>query len=121
MSRAVADFSVSHNRMKLRVRVLPTVADVDAAYRGGRRRCDGKIVNAYFEPSMQRHGSVGTIVLPADGSLAELVPHEVVHAVMHRIGGVHCSADELLATAVGILSARIFRRCAQLGIGVKPS
>jgi predicted SprT family Zn-dependent metalloprotease len=45
--------------------------------------------------------------------LAELIPHEVTHAVMHRLGGVHCTDDESLATAVGVLSARIARKIEQ--------
>lgn len=119
MTRALAVFTVSHQRLRLRVRVLPAVADVDAAYLEGRRRSDGKTVHAYFQPTLRAARHVGTVVLPADGRLAELIPHEVVHAVMHRIGGVHCTDDEALATTVGLLSARITRRCARLGLEVR--
>ena len=118
MTRALANFSVRHGALRLRVRVLPTVRTVDAEYRAGRRRRGGKWVHAFFLPTFSPSASYdGTIVLPADGRLVELVPHEVVHAVMHHLGGVHCTGDEPLATAVGLLSARIFSRLERLGYG----
>ena len=110
MTRAVAVFTVGLRGLKLRVRVLPTVADVDAECRRheGRRQRGTPKARAFFAPSIRLCSVAGTIVLPADGRLDELVPHEVVHAVMYRIGGVHCSDDERLATDVGLLSAKIF-------------
>ena len=42
-------FQVVVAGMRLRVRLLPTVADVDAEYRGGRRRSDRKVVHGYFQ------------------------------------------------------------------------
>jgi hypothetical protein len=111
MIRALATFSVAHGGVRLRVRLLPTVAAVDAQYRDGRRRRAGQVVHAYFQPSASaaaRHH--GTIVLGMDGQLDELVPHEVTHAVIHYLRGVSANDDELAATAVGILSARIFSR-----------
>lgn len=109
MDRAIATFSVAHGGIRLRVRLLPTVIAVDAQYREGRRRRAGQVVHAFFQPSASnaaRHH--GTIVLGMDGLLDELVPHEVTHAVIHCLRGVSANDDEAAATAVGVLSARIF-------------
>jgi hypothetical protein len=121
MTRAVAVFTVTHGRLRLQVRVLPTVADVNREWQATcLPRMAGHVVNAYFMPGQLRPKAVGTVVFPANGRLAELVPHEVVHAVMHSIGGVHCTGDERLATSVGLLSARIFRQLDRRGIEVRP-
>jgi len=117
-ARAIARFTVVHRRLRLRVRLLPTVRDVDAEYREGRRRRDGRYVHAFFTPALAPAAHVGTVVLPADGRLAELVPHEVVHAVMHQQEHAHFSIDERLATAVGLLTARILDRLQRLGMEV---
>lgn len=109
--RAVKVFTVNYNGIRIRVRLLPTVRDVHREYTAGKRRRDGETVHAFFEPKCHASAKyTGTMVLPMDGRLEELIPHEVVHAVMSTIGGVHCSEDESLATAVGILSARIARK-----------
>lgn len=122
MSRAVAVFTVALRGLKLRVRVLPTEADVDVECRRyeGRRQRGAPKADAFFAPALKLCGVAGTIVLPASGRITELVPHEVVHAVMHRIGGVHCTSDERLATDVGLLTARILRQIARRGIEVRP-
>jgi hypothetical protein len=119
MSRALIAFSVAHGGVRLRVRLLPTDREVDREYRGGRPRRDGLYVHAFFQPTKSqsaRHG--GTIVLAANGRLTELVPHEVTHAVLHalaqRIGRL-LENDEPIATAVGILTARILARIERLG------
>lgn len=118
-ARAIARFTVAYGRLRLRVRLLPTIADVDAEYRSGQRRRNGEIVHAFFAPANSATAAhIGTIVLPANGRLAELVPHESTHAAMHRIGGVHCTADERLATTVGLLSARIFAGLKRRGMEV---
>ena len=120
MTRALAVFTVSLRGLRLRVRLLPTEADVDHECRQyeGRRQRGTPTARAFFAPAKKLCSVAGTIVLPATGPLAELVPHEVVHAVMHRIGGVHCTDDERLATDVGLLTARILRRLALHGIEV---
>lgn len=119
MTRAIARFTVSHGRLRIKVRLLPTIRDVDAEYREGRRRRDGKWTYAFFEPAATPGAAhVGTVVLPADGRLSELVPHEVTHAVLHRHGYAHCSVDEPVATAIGKLSASIFRQLQQRGLEV---
>lgn len=120
-ARALAVFTVTYNRLSLRVRVLPSEADVDAECRRkeGRRQRGAPAARAFFDPPARQCCTAGTIVIPANGRLAELIPHEVVHAVMHRIGNVSRDDDERLATAVGILSARVASRCARLGIGGK--
>jgi hypothetical protein len=122
MTRAVAVFTVSLRGLKLRVRLLPTEADVNVeCHRYERRRQRGApIAGAFFAPALKLCSVAGTIVLPATGRLVELVPHEVVHAVMHRVGSVDSAADERLATDVGLLSARILRQIARRGIEVRP-
>lgn len=109
--KALKIFTVSYGGIRIKVRLLPTVADVHREYTEGVPRRDSKIVHAFFSPTARVDAKhIGTIALPVNGRLAELIPHEVVHAVMHKIGGVHCSDDEALATAVGMLSARIVRK-----------
>jgi hypothetical protein len=104
-------FTVDHKHIRLQVVVLPSVADVDARYRKGRRRRDGQDIHAFFLPTNAcRALHHGKVVLPADGNLDELVPHEVTHAVIHCLRGVSASDDEFAATAVGMLCAQIFKR-----------
>ncbi|MDO8414161.1 MAG: hypothetical protein Q7S51_10280 [Gallionellaceae bacterium] len=109
---ALMVFTVGYGAIRLKVRLLPTIQDVHREYIAGRTwRRAGMKVHAFFQPA--HHPSAkhtGTIVLPADGRLEELIPHEVVHAVMGKMGGVHWSDDEALATAVGVLSARIHKK-----------
>lgn len=119
MARALAIFTVRHGACRLRVRLLPTVRDVDAEYREGKRRRGGKWVHGFFMPSRAANAvHVGTVVLPANGRLAEIVPHEVTHAAMHHQGNVSAEDDERHATTVGLLSARIFARLRCLGLEV---
>lgn len=119
-ARAVAIFTVEARGIRVRVRVLPTIEDVDAAYRDGARRRDLGRVHAFFLDSRRRLPFAGTIVLPADGRLDELVPHETVHAVTHAHGGAPGADEEELALSVGLLSAKIFlglrRRNVLLGV-----
>jgi len=121
MTRALAVFTVSLRGRKLRVRLLASEAAVDVEcrrYEGGRRA--GRFVTrAFFMPPLTS-ATAGAIVLPGNGPLNELIPHEVVHAVMHRVGGVHCTDDEPLATDVGLVTARIFREIKRRGIEVTP-
>lgn len=119
MTRALAVFMVEARGLRLRVRVLPRIEDVDAAYRNGARRRNRGRVHAFFLAA-RRAPLVGTIILPADGRLDELVPHETVHAVLHASGNVHAADDEEFALSVGLLSAKIFlglhRRRVLLGV-----
>jgi hypothetical protein len=112
---ALMVFTVTHGNIRIKVRVLPTVRDVHREFVVGYARPRaGKIVHAFFAPTTHPSAKhLGTIVLPTNGRLAELIPHEVTHAVMHKLGGVHCTDDEALATAVGVLSARIARKIEQ--------
>jgi hypothetical protein len=119
MTRAIARFTVCHGACRVRVRLLPTIKDVDAEYREGKRRRDGKWVHAFFTASrspLSQH--VGTIVLPFDGDLAECVPHEVAHAAMQHVGAATAEDDEAFATTVGLLTTRIFTRLRRLGMEV---
>ena len=107
-ARALALFTVSASGMRLRVRLLASVRDVDREYRAGWPRRDGKVVHGYFTSTYNASARyIGTIVLPADGRLAELVPHEVAHAVMHELESVERADDERLATTIGLLCARV--------------
>lgn len=118
MSRALAAFTVTHAGLRLRVRLLPSHREVEHEFRDGRRRRDGLCIHAYFAPAKSqraRHG--GTIALAGNGRLKELVPHEVTHAVLHRLGG-GMQDDEPIATAVGILTARILTRIERLGYAI---
>ena len=113
--KALKVFSVSHGGIRIRVRLLPTIADVHRAYNAspGRRARHGEIITAFFlETKAGKH--VGTIFLPQDGRLQELVPHEVSHAVIQALGGVLPKDDEKYCTAVGILCARIFRNIGEV-------
>lgn len=115
---ALACFTVQHRRLRLRIRLLATVADVDAAFREGRRRQKGLVVHGFFEPAGARARHVGTIVIPCAGAdLMEIIPHEVTHAVMQHMGDVNCAADEALATSVGVITSRIIRQMARRGLG----
>lgn len=110
-------FTVRHNGIILKVRMLPTVADVHREFTEGKRRRDGKIVHAFFEPIKSiRVKQIGTVVFSIKGALHELVPHEVTHAVIHAQGGVLAHDDEDCATAVGQLCARIFKRLRKAGV-----
>lgn len=120
MARALAIFTARYGACRVRVRVLPSIRDVDAEYREGRRpRRDGKRVPAFFSPARSSAAlHVGTIVLAADGRLAELVPHEAAHASVHHQGAVSRDDDEIHATTVGLLTARIFAGLRRLGMEV---
>lgn len=117
-ARALARFIVRHGRIVLRVRLLPTIADVDAEFRDGRRRQNNGVVFAYFAPAGARARHVGTVVFPADADLMELIPHEVTHAVMRHLGGIQSYEDEALPTSVGILTTRIVRQLMRRGLEV---
>lgn len=109
-ARALATFTVRHGTLRLKVRVLPTTRDVHREYiKGGKQRANGKHVHAFFQPTATAN-HIGTVVLPSNGRLAELIPHEVAHAVIHALGGVLSHDDEACCTAVGVLSARITRK-----------
>ncbi|CUI61108.1 Uncharacterised protein [Achromobacter xylosoxidans] len=110
-ARALMVFHVVVAGMRLRVRLLPTVADVDAEYRGGRRRSDRKVVHGYFQAAAPGARVIGTVAVPLSGSnLREIVPHEVSHAVIHHLQGVSARDDEAAASAIGLLCAAIFSR-----------
>jgi len=115
---AAKTFTVSHHGIRIKVRVLPPVRDVHRAFGDKRdlRPMRGGLVNAYFDPMQSAKAKhVGTIVLPLDGKLQELIPHEVTHAVLHKARAVAAVDDEGFATAVGLLSARIHRHIEQIG------
>lgn len=115
-------FAVSHGGIRIKITLRDTVKEVHGAYQAchlGARRRDGKTVHAFFVPTLSESAKhVGGIVLPmSGGNLNELVPHEVSHAVIDYYGGVLPHDDEAAATAIGHLSARIFKRINKLRVG----
>lgn len=114
-------FTVQHHNLRIKIRLLPTVADVHRAYTGGSnvpRRARANIVHGFFEAS-GGDKYAGTIVLPMQGSnLLEIVPHETAHAVIHHLNGVLSHDDEPCSTAIGCLSARIFGHLKRMGVAV---
>lgn len=117
--KALKLFTVSHGGIRVKVRLLPTVADVHREHQAIARRChDGNNVCAFFMPAQRVSRHVGTIVLPLQGKLRELVPHEVTHAVIHALNGVLSHDDEACCTAIGRISARIFRHIEQVGVAI---
>ena len=109
-------FTASHGGIHIRVKLLPTIADVHRAHQSvAKRHREGNIVAAFFLPAQRAARHVGTVFLPLQGKLQEYVPHEVTHAVIHALNGVLSHDDEACCTAVGRISARIFRRIEQLG------
>lgn len=113
---AAKTFTVRHGGCCIKVKLLPTVKDVHRAYQaapGGRAR-PGKVVHAFFrEARTGKH--VGTCYFPENGKLAELIPHEVSHALIMAHGGVLPKDDENYCTSVGIICARIQSRIRQMG------
>lgn len=100
---AIKIFTVNYNGIRIKVRLLPTARDVHREYTAGKRRRDGKTVHAFFDPKYSPSSKyTGTMVLPLDGRLEELIPHEVVHAVMSTIGGVHCSEELMPLNQAGL-------------------
>jgi len=119
--RPLESFSVSHRGLRLRVRLYASTRQVDRIYSGGGRRRGGGGMEThafYLGSKSQRARHGGTIALPGNGRLIELVPHEVTHAVMDRLGEVRSEDDERLAYAVGVLSARIIARLRRKGYAV---
>jgi len=115
MARALMSFVASHAGIVIQVRLLATVEEVDAEYCKGSRRRLETIVHGYFQPrTSARARHHGLIVLGMDARLDEIVPHEVAHAVIHAMRGISASDDEAAATAIGILSARIFAKVRSL-------
>lgn len=112
-------FTVMHGAIRLRVRVLPTEADVHRAYQAapGSKALRGFAVRAFFLGTASNRNS-GTIYLPARGRLAELVPHEVAHAVIHAHGGVLPADDEACCLAIGRLTADILSGITRMGVAV---
>lgn len=108
-------FNVNHGGIRLRIALLPTVADVNARYRVGRRHAKDEVIHGFFQPTTSTSATYdGTIVLGLDSCLDEIIPHEVAHAVIHCERGISANNDEFAATAIGLLSARIFSKIRRL-------
>jgi hypothetical protein len=114
-------FYVQHGKIRLRVKLLPTVADVHRAYTGDKkspRIARGDLVHGFFEGSVDAK-YVGTVALPMQGAnLLEIVPHEITHAVIHHLNGVLSHDDEPCSTAIGCLCASTFKQLRKMGVAV---
>lgn len=114
-------FTVRHGTLAVSVKLLPTVDDVHRAYTGGSkvpRRSNANVVHGFFETG-STDKIVGTIVLPMQGSnLLEIVPHETAHAVIHHLNGVLSHDDEACSTAIGCISAGIFKQLRKIGVAI---
>lgn len=119
--KTIKVFTVKHGRIRITVKLLPTVDDVHRAYTGGSkvpRRAKSNVVHGYFHADTPRD-HVGTIVLPMQGTnLLEIVPHETSHAVIHHFNGVLSHDDEACSTAIGCISASIFKHLKKTGVKV---
>jgi predicted SprT family Zn-dependent metalloprotease len=115
-------FIVRHGSIRIKVKLLPTVADVHREYlkHNGIARCrDGKNAEAFTLRKSDKANEIGVVYLPEHGGdLFELIPHEVNHVVIHALNGVLSHDDEDAALAVGILSSRIFKRTRQMGVAI---
>lgn len=110
-SPRLSTFSVSHGKLRLQIQVLKSVWDVEKAFSIGSKPAKKKLIaHAFFEQFGKRSKHFGRIVLPSDGSLSELIPHEVAHAVISYFETVSGDHEEMAATAIGRLSALIFNR-----------
>lgn len=107
---ALMIFTVSYAGIRLKVRVLPHARDVYMECTGARKwRTRAELPRAFFRPSMSGKYT-GTVVFAGNDDLAEIVPHEVTHAVLHKMRAVETHDDEAFCLAVGILSSRIARK-----------
>lgn len=116
-ARAFGIFTVRYRAVRIKVRVLTTLAEVHRDFRLIAKPLQGEFVSGFFLPSVSKaNRHIGTIVLPADGDLLTIVPHEVVHAVMQHIKFADVDTDEPLATLTGKISGEILRRLQVMGI-----
>lgn len=118
--RAIASFSVSFRRRRLRVRVMPSIDDVHREcwstqtrfttrqFVKGRGRLTPAFTAIYDRADPQ-------LVFSLDGWTPGLVAHEVVHALL-ELGLLprDVDADEPLARAVGEFTDKIVRRLQRL-------
>ena len=110
MNKALMVFAVSYGGIRIKVRVLPHAKDVYEACTGAKWRTRAELPRAFFRPAARSGKYTGTIVLAGNDDIAEIVPHEVTHAVLHKMGSVDSDNDEAFALAVGILSSRIAKK-----------
>lgn len=113
--KAASSFVVSRGAIRLRIKVMPSIRAVGAAYyraKGSGCTVDarGVLVYAFFESAAPRSRYTGTIFLCENTRLFEVVPHEVVHACLHHFKNVSTEDDEKFAMAVGCLTANILTK-----------
>lgn len=115
-TKALMVFTVSYGGIRLKVRVLPHARDVYTECTGvSKWRMRAELPRAFFLPSLSKK-LTGTVVFAGNEDLAEIVPHEVTHAVLHKMRQVDTDDDEAFALAVGVLSARITRKIVRGGV-----
>lgn len=112
-------FIVSHNGLRLKVLVLPTIKDVHTYcdIRTGSKTSISKEgwTCGFFMP-LPSGPCQGMIVLPRKGNLFYYVPHEVTHAVMNSFDYVTRKDDEEFAVTVGKICTKIFTKLRALGV-----
>lgn len=113
MTRAVRVFQITRRCICVRVRVLPTVADVDRAFRGGKARRERGQVHGFLADTRAGVSKRLRVTLPLRGWTPGLVAHEMVH-VADRFGLRDIADDEPMANAVEELVDSICTRMAKL-------
>lgn len=109
--RARKIFSVSYKGLSFNVRLLDDARAVSREYKRTHHDPGCKYVLAFFSPSQKSHAhAIGTIVLPLNGKLEELIPHEVFHAVLSHFKNVNAINEEPFAEILGNISAKIYRK-----------
>jgi len=109
-TRALKVFDVSYKGIKLHVRVLPHAKDVMREFRSGGTKWKlgkGKMSEGFFSGNCLPARYTGTVVVAGNAELNEVVPHEVVHAVLWKMEQVNTIDDEPFAYAVGALTRLI--------------
>lgn len=111
-TKALMVFTVSYAGIRIKVRLLATTRDAHREYvASNKQRAKGKQIHAFTQSTAAVNAKhIATIVLPSNGRLEELIPHEVFHALIDKWGVVSKDRDESFATALGMLTARITRK-----------
>ena len=116
MRNELLKFKVSYGIVRVTVYLLNSVHDVHMEYYSGSRCRNGQKVNAFFMGTVSESSKrTGSIVLARNSLLEECVPHEVAHAVLHKLVEVSRMDDEYMAKAIGILTSRITRMLRKYG------
>lgn len=113
MPRALKQFTVSHETIRLRVKVYSHAKDIYALLNNGAkwRASYAELPHGAFIASRSSAARfIGTILLSGNQDLNDDVPHEVAHAVVHFYGGISATTDEPAAYAIGRLTSKILKK-----------